>query len=424
MILCYSRLNIYYRLTPFLLLYLTICIVFDKNVLRWDEEIYLWFSDNLIHGFYSPPYPGINLWNGPGYPAFLAPFKFFNPPLIGLRLLNGLLLYFSLIISYKTLSFYSSRNSSFLYTILLGLYFPIFEMLPLTMTECLSWFLVSLVCFLFIKTFNQKHISWKHLLLTAFAIAYLAMTKVIFGYVIFFMLIVSICLFFVPAFRSSAKKAALIYLIAFFFCLPWLFYTYSLTNKIFYWTNAGGMTLYTMSTPYINELGDWKDSDQLRLDPNHTYFMERISKLTPIEKDDAYKAAALMNIKSHPSKYLSNWIANVGRLLFSYPYSHTEQTIKSYFTIIPNMFVIVAIVFACAVSIVHYKKLPKGLIFLLLFVSIYLFGSTLVSTYRRMFFITMPFWLFFISYVFSNIIYFKINNEDVNIHEATARSEI
>jgi len=407
----YSGLSIHYKLIPFLLFYLSICFLFAQNDLVGDEVTYLFFANNLLNGFYSPPYPEINLWSGPGYPAFLAPFMFLKLPLIVLRLLNGFLLYFSLVISYKTFNIYSSKKSAFLFTILLGLYFPIFEMLPFILTESLTWFLISIVCFLLVKTYKQKSISWKLILLSAFSIAYLAMIKVIFGYVILLMIFVSIFMFLLPQFRSSAKKSTLIFLISFMFCLPWLSYTYSLTNKLIYWANSGGMSLYTMSSPFANELGDWKSSGELQLNPNHKVFMDSISTLNSLQQDDAYKAEAIENIKSHPKKYLSNWIANVGRLLFSYPHSNKEQTINSYFTIIPNMFVIVLIILAFAVSIVHYKKFPVVLILLFLFFLIYLFGSTLVSAYRRMFYVTMPFWFFFFSYIFTNIISIKIKQD-------------
>jgi hypothetical protein len=165
-----------------------------------------------------------------------------------------------------------------------------------------------------------------------------------------------------------------------------------------------------MSAPYANELGDWHNSRDLQLNPNHRVFMDSILKLQPLERDEAYKTAAIENIKSHPKKYLSNWISNVGRLIFSYPYSNTQQTIKSLFTIVPDMFVVVIIVLLFAASIVHYKKFPEGVIWLFLFILIYLFGCTLLSAYRRMFYITMPFWFFFISYVLNNIFSLKIRN--------------
>ena len=49
----YSGLNIYYKLTPFLLLYLIICIVFAPHENVGDEGRYLYFANNLLSGFYS-----------------------------------------------------------------------------------------------------------------------------------------------------------------------------------------------------------------------------------------------------------------------------------------------------------------------------------------------------------------------------------
>ncbi len=404
----YSGLNIFYQLLPFLVLYIAICILIRKNELNGDEGRYLEFAGNLLKGFYSPPYPDINLWNGPGYPALLATFMFFKLPLLGLRLLNPFLLYFALIINYKTFSIYCSKKSAYIFTILIGLYFPVYEMLSEILTETLTWFLISLICFLLLNAFKKQNISWKLIILSGFSIAYLAMTKVIFGYAIIFMLFVSVVMFLMPKFRSTAKRSVLIFLISFIFCLPWLFYTYNLTNKPFYWGNSGNMSLYTMSTPYENELGDWESERELQENPNHQIFMDSILKLAPLERDEAYKKAAIKNIKGHSKKFFSNWVANIGRLLFSYPYSNKEQNVKSYFTIIPNMFVVVIIVLIFPLSIVYYKRIPQGLIFLLLFILIYLFGSTLLGAYRRMFYVTMPFWFFYISYVFNNIISVKI----------------
>jgi hypothetical protein len=58
---------------PFLILYTILIIVFAKNEYRGDEVRYLNYAKNLIHGFYSPPYPHIDLGNGPGYSILIAP---------------------------------------------------------------------------------------------------------------------------------------------------------------------------------------------------------------------------------------------------------------------------------------------------------------------------------------------------------------
>ena len=138
--------------------------------------------------------------------------------------------------------------------------------------------------------------------------------------------------------------------------------------------------------------------------------MEKISNLNVIEKNKILQKQALQNIESHPIKYFYNWIANVGRIVFSYPYSNAKQTINTYFAIIPNMFVVVFIILSLVFSIVGIRKIPKDIFFLFLFIMVYLFGSSLVSSERRMFIITIPFWFLFFTFVFNKIILIKIRN--------------
>jgi len=245
----------------------------------------------------------------------------------------------------------------------------------------------------------------------AAAMAWLAMTKVIFGYVIPVMLLVSIFLLIIPAFRIPAKRSVLIFLLSFVFCLPWLLYTWRLTDKFFYWTNSGGMSLYTMSTPYANELGNWETIPVLKSNPNRQAFIDSILKLKPLEKDEAYKTAAIENIKKHPGKFFSNWKANVGRLLFNYPFSRARQSIQSFNTIIPNMFVVVLVILTFPFCMVRYKRFSGGMVMIFLFFVIYFFGSSLVSAYPRMFYVTMPFWFLFISYIFGNIISVRLKQD-------------
>ncbi len=406
--LWYSRLNIYYQLAPFLVFYLAICVVFAPNHFVGDEERYVKYAHELLRGFYSLPAPNINLWAGRGYPALIAPFLFLKLPLVVLRLINGFLLYFSLVIVYKSIHIYASNKVALTFTLLLALYFPVYEKLPTIETECLTWFLISAICYLFIKIFRQKNISLKLIFLCGFVIAYLAMTKVIFGYVILAMLIVSLLMLVLPHLRLAAKKSTYIFSVALIFCLPYLIYTYSLTKNVFYWGDSGSMSLFTISAPYPNDSGDWKDYPQMKSNPNYKVFVDSILKLTPSERDKAYKEKAIANIKKYPKKYLMNCVANVGRLLFSYPFTDMQEDVKTYFTIGPNMFVVVFMLITIGLSVFYYKKLPHELCILLFFILIYLAGSSMVSAFRRMFYITMPFWTVFISYVLTNIITIKI----------------
>jgi hypothetical protein len=162
-----------------------------------------------------------------------------------------------------------------------------------------------------------------------------------------------------------------------------------------------------MSTPYAGETGQWYQESELLNNPNHALFIDSILKLTPLQRDEAYKEAAIRNIKNNPVKYLTNCISNTGRLLF-FPSDYAPDSILSYYPFIPNMFIVVFIVISILVSLANVKKIPKELIFLFLFIFIYLAGSILLSTYRRMFHITMPFWFLYFSYVFNNVVSIKI----------------
>ncbi len=405
--------NIWVLMLPFLILYLIISIITARSDIYGDEIRYLTFAKNLLGGFFSPPPPNIDLWSGPGYPMFIAIPLLSQLPIVFLRLLNAVLLYLALINTFQTLKEYTSHKNSLISTIMLGLYFPIFELLSSIYTEILTWFLISLICLLFTRTLKNRIFSWKYILVTAIAISYLALTKVIFGYVILMMIAISSLLLLNSSFRDTAKKSLLIFTFALAFCLPYLAYTYSLTGKIFYWANSGGMSLYTMSTPYPGEFGDWTNSKKLAKNPNHAEFMETTITLPPLERDEAFRKQAIENIKAHPKKYAMNLLANVGRLLFSYPYSDGKQTIGTYFTIIPNMFVVVIIFLSLGIGLRRHKEFPIELVLLLAFILIYLGGSSLVSAYRRMFYITMPFWTVFISYVFTNIISIKYRSSKI-----------
>lgn len=407
----FSDFRIFIEMLPFLCLYIALIKywILPSN-LAGDEGRYLKLAQNLISGYYSSPFPNINLWNGPGYPIFIAPFVGLDFSYEAIRMLNAFLLYFSLVVIYKAICIYDTRKVALISVILLGSFFPAFQMLRFIHTETLSWFLISLICLSVIKYYKSIPVPKKYLMLSAFLLAYLAMVKVLFGYAIVSLIIISIIVYFVPGYRYSACKALLLFSLSFIFCLPYLVYTHKLTDKVFYWTNSGGMSLYTMSTPHPDEFGDWSNTDVLQLNPNHSQFMDSIANLTPLERDDAYKKAAIENIASHPGKYAINYVANIGRLFFEFPLINRKDDVNRLFYIFPTMFIIASIFLALFIFILYFKFIPFEIVVLLLFFLAYLFGSSLLSAYSRMFQITLPFWALFISFVFSKFITVKVKN--------------
>lgn len=320
-----------------------------------------------------------------------------------LTFLNAFLLYFSLIIFNKTIGLYALSKNISIYTVLLGLYFPVYMALPTLMTECLTWFLLTAVAYLLIKTIKIGEISWKSIGLSAFFVAYLTMTKVIFGWVIILMIIISLAMLLFKRFRYAGKITAYVFSFSFILCLPYLIYTYSITGKMFYWTNCSGLSLYTMTAPYQKDYGDWKPEEDMAVNPKYKDFIKTVVNLPAVQKDQAYKNAAIANIKKYPAKYAMNCVANLGRLFFEYPHTGAFQSSGTFFFMAPNMFVFVFIVIALAISIFYVKKISDEIIVMLIFIMVYLAGSTLVSAYCRMFIVTLPFWMLFFFYVFQNV---------------------
>ena len=403
------KINIWLYCLPLLVLYTSISLLFAKSeIFRDGDEIRYYIQAlNIVNGTYDQLALKTALENGPGYPLIISFIIKLRIPLIFAKILNGIFLYLSFVLSYKTIKEYTTHKNALLFTYLMALYYPIWEMLPQLMTESLTWLLVSTICYLIVKLIKQDNLSWKYIFLGALAVFYLVMTKVIFGYVILCMLFISILWFLKSDTRLIAKKLFFTILLSLIFCLPYLYYTYSKTNMLFYWASAGTNSLYIMSTPYENEFGDWKSDDFLLKNPNHSTFMNRVKKLNFIESEKIFNDKAIENITKFPLKYFRNWIANIGRLLFSYPKSYMRQDMNLLYTILPTMFVFVFMSISILISIIKFKSIPSELVFLFLFTVVYLFGSSLVCATRRQFFITMPFWILFISYVFTNIISIK-----------------
>jgi hypothetical protein len=301
------------------------------------------------------------------------------------------------------------QKTAVFFAVLYGLYYPLFELLPFVLTEVFSVFLITLFSYFFCSLFRKETTKLNKILIPSFFLAYLALTKIFFGYVIS----VGIFVFVAYSLLKKSKKTrttVLIFTLALFFCIPYLIYTYALTGQIFYW-GGGGSVLYWMSSPYEGEYGDWHS---IRLDKspqrkkNHAEFLDSLAELERIDKMREMKKQAIKNIKKYPKKYFKNWCANVGRMLFSYPYSYAPQSLKTYFTVIPNMFIVVFSVLCSYITLINRKRIHQEIFLLLIFISVYLFGSSLLSAYRRMFFLAIPVIGLWLAYILDNFVQIKL----------------
>ncbi len=402
---------------PLLLVYVTIVLILSENSFAGDEARYVQFAKNLVQGFYSPADPNqLDLWNGPGYPLVLVPFVALGLPMLIAKLANACFLFFAVILIYRTLCIYIPHHQARYFSLLLGLYPPFMPHLPYLITEPFVVLLVSAFSFFLCRHAITKLNYTGHFFVAVIALTWLMLTKVIFGYVILIILVISAFRYILSR-TISSKTCFVICCFAMLFCSPYLVYTYSLTNRIFYWSDAGGVTLYWISSPYPREFGDpHSSSGNIRGNPqenpelwkNHGAFFESISELSPLEKDDARKAQAIRNIIENPGKYTLNIFANIGRMFFSYPYSYAEDRLTTYFWAIPNMFIFVTMVFCVYPTWFGRKHIP-GEILTLLLIGWTAFGaSSMVSAYARQFYVLVPIFAIWIGFVLFGILNINI----------------
>ena len=432
---------------PFLILYVALILIFASGVHHGDENRYFMYALNLTHGFYTLPSPFLDLGNGPGYPIVITPFVALKLPIISIKLMNALFYYVSIVFLFKSLQ----RIISFKFAIILSLIWAVypntFEQLPYTLPEVFASSLIPILLYLVTVAFNKEKSKKTRIYLVSSGLTfgYLALTKPIFGYVLIFMLLVTIFLLIIKGSNIHYKKTLIILMIGFVTTVPWLAYTYHMTGKLLYWSSYGGNNLYWMSSPYHNEYGDWRSSSFNKIDTinmipgsaeqiklNHQKDFEKIfqskeaqnlyikngeiygSPYTGVIQDDVLKKIAFQNIKTHPSKFLQNCLSNMGRMIFNYPASYTIQKPSTLKRLPINGIILVFSAFCFIVTLANWKKILFSLRFLLFFALIYFGGSILGSAEPRMFTMIVPILLYWIAYIFKRTVKIKLK---FSLHE-------
>lgn len=415
--------NPYILFLPFLVFYAALIIKMTHGLdlqntspRHGDEIRYIDYAKNLLHGKYA--FDGnYRIWNGPGYPIFLMPFVALKLPFIFITLLNAVLRYLSLVFLYLSVRQYSSVKNSLIVTLIWGIYFLSFRELPYICTESLTYFLVTFLAYSLIKTFhfNSKKDKW----LSGITFGFLILTKVIFSYVLLALLFFyGFGLLFSSMFRQTEKRKfsgmVQILLIAFMIILPYIVYTFSLTGKVYYFADSGGMQLYWMSTPFKNEYGEWHNEHLTRkkgnlcndtlLVVNHQNDMDYVNQFKGFDRDDAYKKLAIENIKNHPAKYVRNVWANSGRLLFTFPDSYQSQDDRDLLNVYINSFFWVGMIVSLLLALFSFRRLRFEMNAILLLILCYFGMSLLVSGMLRFFYIMVPPMLIWMTYVFSKTI--------------------
>ncbi|MEO6681586.1 MAG: glycosyltransferase family 39 protein [Ginsengibacter sp.] len=404
---------------PFLLLFIAIIILFPTSGISGDEKNYLGYANNLLNGYYSPPPPGIDLQNSPGYPLIVLPFVALNTPLFFIAFLNAILFYFSIVFLFKSLIRISSNKVALLFTLFWAFYYNLYVYIPYVLPEILTVFLVSVLCISIINCFEIKTFkqSIKYIILSGIIIGYLALTKPIFGYVIITLIVCFLILLVTNVRSINYRKSIFILMISLITTAPYLLYTFNLTGKLFYWSSIGGNNLYWMSTPHEGESGSWINYPMLEVDninrikgshatieELHKDDFDKILKFEGVEQDNAFKKIAINNIKSHPLKFTKNVFSNISRILFNFPYSYEPQRARTLIRLPHSGIILVLGLFCIIPTILNWRKIAFSIRFLLFFSLIYLGGSAFGSAEIRMFSMTVPILLVWLAYISSRSI--------------------
>lgn len=399
----YYNSNHWIRFLPFLFVYIILVLLLQKKQLEGDEGRYLMYASNLLKGHYSPENE-ILIWNGPGYPILLMPFIALKTSWTIIRILNSLMIYISVVVLFKTFILLISERRALLFTICWAFYYIIFREMTKILTESFVILLLVLFQYYISIIFLKPKQTNKYVFIAGFLLGWIILTKIIFSYVMFLIILVSLCIWLFKR-DTKTKKIFVIGVIALAVNLPYLMYTHHLTGRYFYWANSGGSSLYWASTPFKDEYGDWNTDDFTTycgwdtLTPcNASFFAKNheadfigFRQLKGVEKDDAFKKKAIDNIKTFPLKYFTNCLANVGRMLFGLPQSYTHYKVKQIILMLPNIPIVFFIFFDMFVIFRKRIRLPIQLKLLFLFLLSYLCLSVLVSAEQRQFYIVVPF---------------------------------
>jgi hypothetical protein len=410
--------------SPFLILYLLIVLFAKNDPLQFDGSSYWRFANNLLQGFYSPPAPHINLVEGPGYPIFLMLFAALGVPLKIVTICNAIMHYLAIVFLFKSLKFIVPHSKALVFSVLFACCYSSYVWMTKFYTETFVLFLFSLHIFFMMKAYYSG--KTKYYLIAGFFLGYISLTKVVFPYVLLTLIFAMGFFYLLSKNKAYIRKGYLIIVTAFAVLLPYLIYSYNLTDRFFYIGTSGGDALYWMSTPFEYEYGAYNNEafdangegpsleiSISRFKENHQRDIDSISSLVGLAKDDAYKKIAMENIRNHPVKYLKNVYANISRLMFNFPQSYMFQVpLKSiwYFAIIYSLMLISMIL-----TIFNWRKVEFHIMFIFLTIFIYLGGSSFLTADSRMFLVMLPSLLLWIGYILEKSV--KINvfwKNDVN----------
>lgn len=427
---------------PILIIFLLDVFILGKNEPLSDGIRYWKTADDILDGFKATPIlEGYLLANGPLYPLLLAFFKGLGFSVKACIFLNAFFLYFGFTFFFKTITQFVSFTKGIIATYVLVFIDPfLFYWGAKLYSEPLAILWVCLLLYYSLQLF--KNPKSNTIFKVAVLLTFLILTRVIFAYVTVVFLVIGLTgmIFFKQEFYKKLSKLGILSLL---FCLPYLIFTYSITNKVFYWSSNGGLLLYWTASPHESDMGEWNtfkinhdhfaarynsfsglDSLYLRnvndiiidkINSNHLDFAKSLEGKNILESDDALKLKAIENIKDHPLKFIKNWTLNTGRFLVGIPHAmYHKPPFSPLFTLLNTTksafllcFLLISIILFLRGSVIG----NPFLFWVLLLLVVYLGGQSILAVQSQRFLLPIyPLIIFFITVVLNNSITLKKNN--------------
>lgn len=397
-------------LLPLLLLFVALSLWFPEH--PSDERSYLELAHDLTHGAYTGlgwrpanPFPSPDpdkpdLWFGPGLPLAITPLVAVGLPVEIVRLTGPVFLFLAVLVFFRLLRLCVARPLALLGGYALGLYFPFYVLLSNLHSEPLA--ILGIVGMLYLLARYLGTGQLRYGLLAGCAASAVALTRVEYGWVITLMLLAFLMSWLVTG-RRAFGQFAVVYAVALALCVPWLAYTHSVTGRAFLWGNSGSLSLYWMSSPYEQDLGDWRGGayEIVYSDPllaHHRSFFRKLARLDPVEQNRRLERAAFENIRVHPRKFVENVAANVSRMWFDLPFSAKQEELKLLFYALPNSVVLWALVASSIVLARRRAQLPPESIGFVTFGALAFVLHSALAAYPRMLMPIIPIALWVIFY--------------------------
>jgi hypothetical protein len=349
-----------------------------------DEGSYLIHAHHLAGASYTSR-GNPDLWFGPGLPLLLAPLVRIHAGLEVMRILLGpLVLWAAVFLFHQLLRLRLSSRAAWVGTGALAGYLPFYVLLPSLHSEVLAVLLV--VIYMYALTRYLAEQRTRFLLLAGGSLGYLALTRVVFGWIVAATLVASLVWWLLRRDHGSRGQASACVL-ALALCIPWLSYTYSLSHQVFYWGSSGGQSLYWMAAPYPGHLGDWQSANEALTDPSlaaDRAEFQKVNRLSQIHADRVLRRDAIRLIKAHPRTYLSHVAANLSRLWLNTPYSFTPQKLSTIFYVIPNALLLFGLTLSAAVLWARQRTLAPEVVAFAFFLALGIILQAPLAAYTRM----------------------------------------